>query len=69
MEKTTPVVVEVIDGQNLISRLITHETKVLIVVIGSHSNKVVFNVISSLTNLLSLGYHGSFCIIFEWIAK
>jgi len=55
MEKTTPVVVEVIDGQNLFSRLITHETKVLIIVIGSHSNKVVFNVISSLTNPIIIG--------------
>ncbi len=39
-----------IDGWNLFSRPITHETKALIVTIGSHNNKVVFNVISSTTN-------------------
>jgi hypothetical protein len=43
MEKSTLVSAEVIDGQNL--SLVTHETKPLNVTIGSHTNKVVFNVI------------------------
>ncbi len=38
---------EVIDGQSLSSRLVTHETKLLDVIISSHTSKVVFNVISS----------------------
>jgi hypothetical protein len=51
----TPMVIEVIDGQNLSSKLITHETKALTITIGSHSNKVVFNVISSPTNPIIIG--------------
>ncbi len=43
----TPVVIEMIDGWNLFLGPIMHETKVLMVIIGSHSNKVIFNVISS----------------------
>jgi len=50
----TPLVVEVIDGHNLSSKLITHETKTLTITIGSHS-KVVFNVISSPTNPIIIG--------------
>jgi hypothetical protein len=34
------------------SRAITHETKVLMVTIGSHSRKIIFNVISSPMNLI-----------------
>jgi hypothetical protein len=55
VEKVTPVAVGVIDGQNLSLRPIMHETKVLTVIIGSHNNKVVFNVISSSTNLIIIG--------------
>ncbi len=50
VEKTTLVVVEMIDVQNLFSRPITHETKVLTITIGSHNSKVVFNIISFSTN-------------------
>jgi hypothetical protein len=49
-EKVTPTAVEMIDGWNLFSRPITHETKALTVTIASHNSKVVFNVISFLTN-------------------
>jgi hypothetical protein len=45
VEKNTEVLVEVIDGQSFSSKPITHETKPLDVTIGSHTNKVVFNVI------------------------
>ncbi len=55
VEKVTPVAVEVIDGWNLSSRPIMHETKALIVTIGSHNSKVVFNVISSPTNPIIIG--------------
>jgi hypothetical protein len=51
--KEHTVSVEVIDGQNL--SLVTHETKPLNVTIGSHTNKVVFNVISSLRNPIIIG--------------
>jgi hypothetical protein len=50
VEKNTPMPPEVIDGQNFSSRLFTHETKPLDVTIGSHTSKVVFNVISSPSN-------------------
>jgi hypothetical protein len=47
--------VEVIDGQNLFSSLMMHETKELEITIGSHTSKVVFNVISSLANPSIIG--------------
>jgi hypothetical protein len=47
VEKNTLMLVEVIGGWSLSSRLVAHETKPLDVTIGSHTNKVVFNVISS----------------------
>jgi hypothetical protein len=50
MEKNTLVPIEVIDGWNLSSRPVAHETKALDVTIGSHTNKVIFNVISFLRN-------------------
>jgi hypothetical protein len=40
------MLIEVIDGRNLSLGLVTRETKPLDVTIGSHTNKVVFNVIS-----------------------
>ncbi len=49
------MVVEVTDGWNLSSGSITHETKALTVTIGLHNSKVVFNVISSPTNLIIIG--------------
>jgi hypothetical protein len=55
VEKNTPMSVEVIDGQSLSSRLITHETKPLDVTIGFHTSKVVFNVISSSKKLVIIG--------------
>jgi hypothetical protein len=47
--------IKVIDNWNLSSKPITHETKALDVTIGSHTNKVVFNVISSPKNLVIIG--------------
>jgi hypothetical protein len=52
MENNTLVLVEVIDGRSLSSELITYETKPLDVTIGSHTSKVVFNVISSPKNIV-----------------
>jgi hypothetical protein len=48
MKNNTLMPIEVIDGWNLSSKSVTHETKALNVTIGSHTNKVVFNVISLL---------------------
>jgi hypothetical protein len=53
--KATLMVVKIIDGQNLLSSPITHETMVLMVTIRSHNSKVVFNVISSPTNPIIIG--------------
>jgi len=55
VEKVTPVTVEMIDGGNLFSRPIMHETKSLTITFGSYSNKIVFNVISYLTNPIIIG--------------
>jgi hypothetical protein len=55
VEKATPMVIKMIDGQNLSLGPLTHETKVLTVTIGSHNNKVVFSVISFLTNPIIIG--------------
>ncbi len=56
MEKNTPMLVEVIDGQNLSLGPFIHETKPLDVTIGSHTSKVVFNVISFPRNLVIIGF-------------
>jgi hypothetical protein len=42
IEKSTPMLVEVIDSWSLSSRPIINETKALDVTIGSHTSKVVF---------------------------
>ncbi len=55
MEKNTLVSIEVINGQKFSSGLVIHETKPLDVTIGSHLNKVVFNVISFPRNLVIIG--------------
>ncbi len=55
VEKNTLMLIEVIDGQNLSLGPVTHETKPLNVIIGSHTIKVVFNVISSPRNLVIIG--------------
>jgi hypothetical protein len=55
VEKSTLVPVKVIDGQKISSRPITHETKPLDVTIGSHTSKVILNVISSLRNHIIIG--------------
>ncbi len=55
VEKMTPVAIKMIDGWNLSSRPITHETNALIIIIGSHSSTIVFNVIPSSTNPIIIG--------------
>jgi hypothetical protein len=67
MEKNTLMPVEVIDGRNFSSKPVAHETKPLDVTIGSQTNKVVFNVISSPKNMPSLDYFGLFYRIHKWI--
>jgi hypothetical protein len=57
VENNTLVLVEVIDGQSFSLKLITHETKVLDFTIGSHTNKVVFNVISFPKNHVIIGLY------------
>jgi hypothetical protein len=55
VKKVTLIGIEVIDSQSLSSRPMTHEAKALEITIGSHSNKVVFNVISSPKNPIIIG--------------
>jgi hypothetical protein len=67
VKKNTPVVVEVINGQNICLGLVTHETKALDINIEMHTSKVAFNVISSPTNLIIIGLSCSFCTTLKWI--
>jgi hypothetical protein len=55
VENNTPMLVEVIDGWNLSSGLVKHEIRPLNVTTSSHTNKVVFNVISSPRNPIIIG--------------
>jgi hypothetical protein len=55
VEKPTPRAVKVINGQNLFAGLVMHKTKALTIIIRSHRSKIVFNVISSPTNLIIVG--------------
>jgi len=55
VEKMTPMAIKVVNGRNLCSGAIIHDTKALTVIIESHSSKVVFNVISSSTNPIIIG--------------
>jgi len=55
LKKITSIGVEVSDNQNFSSRVVTHESKALETTIGSHSIKVMFNVILSLKNLIIIG--------------
>jgi hypothetical protein len=47
--------VEVIDDKSFSFGLVTHKTKALEVIVNLHINKVVFNVISSLENIIIFG--------------
>ncbi len=53
--KKSPVAVEVIDGRPLISGDVIHETKPLDIILEGHRSTIVFNIISSPSNLLVLG--------------
>jgi len=55
MKKNTLVAMEVINGQNLSSGPMTHETKLLNITIRMHTSKVAFNVILSPTNPVVIG--------------
>ncbi len=46
----------------------THETKALDINIGTHTNKVAFNVISSPTNPIVFGYHGLSGLVYKEIS-
>jgi hypothetical protein len=47
--------VGVIDDQSFSFGLVTHKTNALKVIVNLHINKVVFNVISSLKNIIIIG--------------
>jgi hypothetical protein len=58
VENNTSMSVEVIDGQSLSSKLVTHETKVLDFTISFHTNKVVvFYAISLPKNHVIIGLY------------
>jgi hypothetical protein len=49
------LMVEVMDDQSFSFGLVTHKTKALEIIVNLHINKVVFNVISSLKNIIIIG--------------
>jgi hypothetical protein len=55
VKKSTPVPVEVIDGKTIASGAITHETTPLELCIGKHTEKIVFNIISTSHHPIILG--------------
>jgi hypothetical protein len=55
VEKSTLVLIEVIDGHSLSLGPIAHETNALNVTISFHINKIVFNVISFIRNIVIIG--------------
>jgi hypothetical protein len=55
VKKSTPVPVEVIDGRTIASSAITHETTLLKLCIGKHTEKIVLNIISTPHHPIILG--------------
>jgi hypothetical protein len=55
VRKSTLVPVEVIDGRTITSGAITHETTLLELYIGKHTEKIVLNIISTLHHPIILG--------------
>ncbi len=55
VKKSTPVLVEVIDGRTIASGVITHETTPLELCIGKHTKKIALNIISTPHHPIILG--------------
>jgi hypothetical protein len=55
VKKSTPVLVEVIDGRTIASGVITHKTTPLDLYIGKHMEKIVLNIISTPHHPIILG--------------
>ncbi len=55
VKKSTPVLVEVINGRTIASGAITHETTPLELCIGKHTEKIVLNIISTPHHPIILG--------------
>ncbi len=55
VKKSTLVPVEVIDGRTIASSAITHETTLLELCIGKHTEKIIFNIISTPHHPIILG--------------
>ncbi len=55
VKKSTPVLVEVIDGRTIASGAITHKTTPLELYINKHTEKIVLNIISTLHHPIILG--------------
>jgi len=55
IKKSTPILVEVIDGRTIVSGAITHETTPLKLCIGKHTEKIVLNIISTPHHPIILG--------------
>ncbi len=55
VKKSTPVLVEAINGRTIASGAITHETTLLELCIGTHTEKIVLNIISTPHHPIILG--------------
>jgi hypothetical protein len=55
VKKSTPILVEVIDGRTIAFDAITHETTPLELRIDKHTEKIILNIISTPHHLVILG--------------
>ncbi len=71
VKKSTPVPVEVIDGRTIASGAITHETTPLEICIDKHTEKIIFNIISTPHHpiILSLPWLEAYNPIIDWRSR
>jgi hypothetical protein len=71
VKKSTPVLVEVIDGRTIAFGAITHETTPLELYIGKHTEKIVVNIISTPHHpiILGLPWLEAHNLIIDWRSK
>jgi len=71
IKKSTPVLIEVIDGRTIASGAITHETTPLEFCIGKHTEKIVLNIISTPHHpiILGLPWLEAHNLIIDWRSR
>jgi hypothetical protein len=71
VKKLTPIPVEVIDGRTIASGAITHETSLLELCIGKHTEKIILNIISTPHHpiILGLPWLEAHNLIIDWQSR